>query len=172
MQTPSPLTIHANLVVINNLGVLIQGKANLGKSTLTLALLDRGHQLVSDDATELTHSGTQLYGQSPSAIAKLIQINYLGLIDVTQIFGDTAYCPKHSVDLSVKLSDTLPALTDPFSPCLHSQTFLNISLPTITLPCHLKHLPLLVETVSKHYKLEKTLERRSVPHAKKTLNDH
>ncbi|MFW0083105.1 MAG: HPr kinase/phosphorylase, partial [Coxiella-like endosymbiont] len=35
-------TLHANLLVIDRLGVLITGESNIGKSELTLALLDRG----------------------------------------------------------------------------------------------------------------------------------
>jgi serine kinase of HPr protein (carbohydrate metabolism regulator) len=66
-------------VAISGRGVLIEGEPGSGKSSLALALIDRGAVLVGDDAVTLESRGDRLWALPPPNIAGLIEIRNVGL---------------------------------------------------------------------------------------------
>ncbi len=67
-------------VSIKGRGVLIEGAPGSGKSSLALALIDRGAILVGDDGVALTaQNGSLLAGPAP-ATAGLIEVRNVGLV--------------------------------------------------------------------------------------------
>lgn len=74
-------TAHqATCVSIHGRGVLIEGPPGSGKSSLALALIDRGAVLVGDDGVLLKARGEQLLASSHPNITGLIEVRNLGLI--------------------------------------------------------------------------------------------
>lgn len=71
---------QATCVAIGNRAILIEGPPGCGKSSLALALIDRGAVLVGDDGVDLIRaSGTLLASPAP-ATQGLIEIRNLGLV--------------------------------------------------------------------------------------------
>ena len=71
---------QASCVVIGARAILIEGAPGSGKSSLALALIDRGALLVGDDGVWLEPVEGRLWAQPPPHTAGLIEIRNLGLI--------------------------------------------------------------------------------------------
>ena len=70
---------QASCVAIHGSGVLIEGPPGSGKSSLALALIDRGATLVGDDGVLLETRGGRLWALPPPNIAGLIEIRNVGI---------------------------------------------------------------------------------------------
>jgi serine kinase of HPr protein (carbohydrate metabolism regulator) len=74
-------TLHqASCVAIEGRALLIEGPPGSGKSSLALALIDRGAALVGDDGVRLERREGRLWALPPPAIAGLIEIRNVGLV--------------------------------------------------------------------------------------------
>ena len=71
---------QASCVVIAGRAVLIEGPPGSGKSSLALALLDRGAGLIGDDAVALQPAGGRLFASPPPNVAGLIEVRNVGLL--------------------------------------------------------------------------------------------
>lgn len=71
---------QATCVAIGGRGVLIEGLPGSGKSSLALALIDRGAQLVGDDGVTLEVRDGHLRASPPPNIAGLIEVRNVGLL--------------------------------------------------------------------------------------------
>jgi serine kinase of HPr protein (carbohydrate metabolism regulator) len=74
--------VHATCVAIGGRGVLLLGVSGAGKSDLALRLIDRGARLVSDDYTLVDVQDGRLSGRAPPAIAGMMEIRGVGLVEV------------------------------------------------------------------------------------------
>ena len=72
--------MHASCVAVSGRGVLIRGPSGSGKSSLALALMAYGADLVADDQTELTQQSGLLIASCPAPLAGLIEARGLGLL--------------------------------------------------------------------------------------------
>jgi len=98
------VTIHGVLVDISGVGVLIIGDSGIGKSEAALELVKRGHRLVADDAVEIKRvSHTRLVGTCPSLIRHFIELRGIGVINVKELFGDSAVKRSKTIDFVIKL---------------------------------------------------------------------
>ena len=89
---------------ILGLGVLLTGESGLGKSELGLELISRGHGLVADDAVDIYRtSQTALEGRCPALLQNLLEVRGIGLLDIKDIFGETAVRRKMRQKLIVHL---------------------------------------------------------------------
>jgi serine kinase of HPr protein (carbohydrate metabolism regulator) len=73
-------TIQASAVAIGGRGLLILGKPGAGKSSLTLALIDRGATLIGDDGVIIARQGDRLIASPPPNIAGMIEIRNVGIV--------------------------------------------------------------------------------------------
>ena len=71
---------RATCVAIGSRAVQIEGAPGSGKSSLALALIDRGAELIGDDGVTLEPRGGQLYASPPPNIAGLLEVRNLGLL--------------------------------------------------------------------------------------------
>ncbi|MEM9501527.1 MAG: HPr kinase/phosphatase C-terminal domain-containing protein [Pseudomonadota bacterium] len=79
---PAPQLIQASAVAIDGRALLIEGEPGSGKSSLALALIDRGAQLIGDDGVTLRLEGSQVRACPPPNIAGLLEIRNVGLVEV------------------------------------------------------------------------------------------
>lgn len=83
MSGPRPVVFQASAVVIGGRAVLITGPPGAGKSSLALALIDRGAALIGDDAVTLAGDNGRLIASPPPNIAGLIEVRGVGLVSLT-----------------------------------------------------------------------------------------
>ena len=83
---PSGFVFAATAVAIGGRALLIEGPPGAGKSSLALALLDRGAVLIGDDAVTMSARGhareRHLLVAPPPNIAGLIEVRGVGLMRV------------------------------------------------------------------------------------------
>lgn len=135
------LTVHGVFMEIYSIGVLITGDSGAGKSELALELVTRGHRLVADDAPEFTQIAPDvLDGACPDLLQDLLELRGLGILNVRQMFGDTAVKRNKYLRLIVHL--TRPQLEPQATGMgmerligdLGSRRLLDLDVPMITLP--------------------------------------
>ncbi len=97
--------LHANLARVNGHGVLILGEPGSGKSSLSLELVKRGHQLVADDLVllSLEKKTGRLVGRAPKSGLGLLHQRDHGVIDIKKKFGPHAIAAKTTIDVIVKI---------------------------------------------------------------------
>lgn len=78
------IVMQASAVAIGGRALLIEGPPGSGKSSLALALIDRGAGLIGDDGVTLTRAGTRagdaLFASPPPHIAGLLEVRGVGLV--------------------------------------------------------------------------------------------
>lgn len=101
--------MHGTVVSVFGVGVLLRGAPGVGKSSLALSLLQRGHRLVVDDAPEVAClPDGQVFAFCPNEIAGQLHVRGLGLLDVCAMFGKAAVVPRHTLDAVIRLVEHSP----------------------------------------------------------------
>lgn len=135
--------LQASCVAIGGRGLLIEGAPGTGKSSLVLALLDRGAELVGDDSLLIEARGGRLRAHPHPETSGLLEVRNLGLVP-RAVRQDVA------VALVLRLEDDAPRFIDAAERC----TILGVPLPKIRL---WPGSPVL------HLKAELALERYGLP---------
>ena len=82
IKTEEKSTIFAaSAVAIGDVALAIEGPPGSGKSSLALALIDRGAALIGDDGVTLTRKGDRLIARPPPNIKGKIEMRGVGLFD-------------------------------------------------------------------------------------------
>jgi serine kinase of HPr protein (carbohydrate metabolism regulator) len=97
----SDVVHQATGVVIDGRAVLIEGAPGTGKSSLALALIDRGAQLLGDDGVVLVSAEGQLLARPHPNTRGLIEVRNLGLLPQPA-------CPQAPVALVLRLDEEAP----------------------------------------------------------------
>jgi HPr kinase/phosphorylase len=135
------VTLHGVFMEIYSIGVLITGDSGSGKSELALELVTRGHRLVADDAPEFTQIAPDvLDGTCPELLQDLLEVRGLGVLNIRDMFGDTAVKRNKYLRLIVHL--TKPGAEAPPAPGGMerltgdggARRVLDLDVPTITVP--------------------------------------
>ena len=126
---------HGTLVAINGLGVLLQGPPGIGKSNAALHLIDRHHQLISDDCIIINKKHHKVIGTSPKETQGKLWVYSLGLIDITSIYGPESLIKEHSIDVIITLQahQEKQAITS-ITPQPSITTLQNTDIATFMLP--------------------------------------
>ena len=141
------VTLHGVFMEIYSIGVLITGESGSGKSELALELISRGHRLVADDAPQFTQIAPDvLDGTCPDLLQDLLELRGLGVLNIREMFGDTAVKRNKYLRLIVHLqrpsSEPLPAQVrnvdldgiERLTGDVSSRRVLDLDVPQITLP--------------------------------------
>ena len=103
-QFAAQTSIHASLVDVYGVGLLLVGKAGIGKSEVALDLVERGHRLVADDVVMVTKKDEQvLMGSGTDLVQHFMEVRGLGLIDVRSMFGIRAIRFQKRVEVVVNM---------------------------------------------------------------------
>lgn len=101
--TASTDRIYGTMVDIADVGVLITGNPGIGKSEAALALIERGHSLVSDDVTLLRREPKRVTGRAPDATKYHMEIRGLGIVHVAVLYGVNAVRKEKELHMIVEL---------------------------------------------------------------------
>ena len=82
MQKADRIVIQASVVAIEGRALAIEGPVGSGKSSLALALIERGAVLIGDDAVSLSRINDAILATPPPNIAGLIEVHGVGLIEM------------------------------------------------------------------------------------------
>ncbi len=129
-------TLHGVLMEIHSIGVLITGESGLGKSELALELISRGHRLVADDAPEFTQIAPDvLDGTCPEMLQDLLEVRGIGILNIRDMFGDTAVKRNKYLRLIVHLQrQDITADADRLYGDMGTRSVLDLDIPQIRLP--------------------------------------
>lgn len=129
-------SLHGVLMDIGGIGVLMRGEAGIGKSETALKLIRRGHRLVADDAVEVKVIGTHaLIGAAPESIRHLMGIRGIGLIDIREIYGESAVRDSMPIHLSVQItSRRMDVYYERIGLEQVESDLFGVTLPEITVP--------------------------------------
>lgn len=107
-------------VAIGGRVLLIEGPPGSGKSSLALALIDRGAALVGDDAVSIERQGDAVLASPPPNIAGLLEVRNVGLAEFPVTSGPVSLllaldpaAPRFPVDLATRVlaGATVPVLS-------------------------------------------------------------
>ncbi|MFA7587744.1 MAG: HPr kinase/phosphatase C-terminal domain-containing protein [Novosphingobium sp.] len=131
--------IQAGCVAIGTRGVLILGPPGSGKSSLALALIDRGAKLVGDDSLLVGDRNGSLVACPHPRTRGLIEVRNLGLVSLP-------VCDEAPVALAIRLDRDAPRF--PQQP--ETATFLGFDVPLVRL---------VPDSPVQHLKVELALQR-------------
>jgi HPr kinase/phosphorylase len=150
-------TLHGVFLGVMNVGVLITGGSGVGKSEVALDLVQRGHQLVADDAVIFQRQNERLLGSCPELLRGYLEIRGLGIVHVEKMFGPSALLDVYPLDLIVRLesaSDRQMQSIDRLSPSLQEKQVLGVAVEELTmLVAPGRNLAVLVEAAVRDYRL-------------------
>jgi len=130
------ITIHGSLVDVYGTGLIFTGRSGIGKSEVSLDLVERGHRLVSDDMVTLTRTAENvLIGHGREYLKHYMEIRGIGIIDVGRMFGVRAIRQQKRVETEVELVDWRPD-GDYERVGLEEQQkeYLGVKIPHVVLP--------------------------------------
>lgn len=153
-------TLHGVFLEVYSIGVLITGEAGAGKSELALELITRGHRLIADDAPEFTMVAPDVIdGICPEILQDCLEVRGLGILNVREMFGDTAVKRNKYLRLIVHLG---PALADGqldgmkrLYGDVNSMRVLDVEVPRLVIPVAPgRNLAVLVEAAVRNHVLK------------------
>lgn len=130
------LKYQGTMLEIKGVGVLMEGRAGIGKSETALMLIERGHSLVSDDLTSLRRDSSGLImGYAEDVTRYHMEIRGLGIIHVPSLFGVASMRREARLDLVVRL-ESLDSHGDYDRTGLDMETatILGVEIPLLTIP--------------------------------------
>ncbi|MEJ1296635.1 MAG: HPr(Ser) kinase/phosphatase [Candidatus Sedimenticola sp. (ex Thyasira tokunagai)] len=157
--TAERTTEHGVFIDVLGVGVLLTGKAAIGKSELALELVSRGHQLIADDAPEFSRIAPDILdGKCPSILSDFLEVRGLGIINIRSMFGDSAVKQHKFLHLIIHLKQmTTEELSkmDRLRGSHASRYILGLEIPEVTLPIAPgREMAILVETAARQHILK------------------
>jgi len=143
--------VHGSLVDVYGTGLLFTGRSGIGKSEVSLDLVERGHRLVSDDVVTLTRTADNvLMGSGSELLKHFMEIRGVGIIDICRMFGVRAIRLQKRVETEVELVDwsgehdyERTGMEDAY------KEYLGVQIPYVRLPIYPgKNVTVIAETIA------------------------
>ena len=151
------ITLHGVFLEVFGLGILLMGNSGIGKSEIALGLISRGHRLIADDAVIVSVNLEQgLTGACPELLKDFLEVRGLGILNIKNMFGDTAVKEQAPLDLIIKFIDINSSVVIDSNRLLGihgEQTILNIQIPEVTIPIGPgRNIAVLIESAVRNHK--------------------
>jgi len=154
----APYTVlHGTLVDVYGMGLLFSGRPGIGKSEVTLDLIERGHRLVADDIIHVVRkSRGVIIGTANDMTRSLLEIRGVGIVDVQKMFGIRATRVQKRIEIEVQLVDwdsnrpiDRTGLEEKIS------TILDVEIPRVEVPIYPgKYIAVIVESIALNHLLK------------------
>jgi HPr kinase/phosphorylase len=149
---------HGVYIEVYSLGVFLTGESGVGKSELALALITRGHRLISDDVTRFSRLSPDLVdGRSPSLLSDFMEVRGLGIVNIRAMFGANVLKKSKALRLiikMVKLTSDNSTQFDRVGDSTQTRNILGLEIPEVTLPVAPgRSLAVLVEAAARNHLL-------------------
>jgi len=178
----APSTVlHGSLVDVYGVGILITGRSGIGKSEITLDLVERGHRLVADDLVKvIKRADNVLIGMGLDFYEHQIEIRGLGIVDVSSMFGIRAIRKQKRVEVQVELEDW--SKLEDYERIGAEEEYVNIlgvDIPLVKLPIFPgKNITVIAEVIAMNHLLKvygkyvaKDFEKKLLVKIQKKVND-
>ena len=150
-------SIHGTLVDVYGMGLLFTGRPGIGKSEVSLDLVERGHRLVADDIIHVVRkSRGVIVGTGNDLTRSLIEIRGVGIVDVQKMFGIRATRLQKRIEIEIQLVDW-----DPERPMDRTgldekvTTILDVDIPRVEVPIYPgKYVAVIVESIALNHLLK------------------
>lgn len=149
-------SLHASLVDVYGVGLLLTGKAGIGKSEIALDLVERGHRLVADDVVVVTRQqGNILIGSGTDIVKHFMEIRGVGLVDTRAMFGIRAIRFQKRIELVVHMEIMNPEVEyTRINMIEETRDVLGVDLPVVRLPITPgKNVTVICEVIAMNYLL-------------------
>jgi serine kinase of HPr protein (carbohydrate metabolism regulator) len=122
-MTSAPARLRqAGCVAVQGRGILIEGPPGSGKSSLALALIDRGAMLIADDGVVLTERAGELWVAPHPNTQGLLEVRNLGILSYPSV-AESRVC------LLLRLDTEAPRFID----AAEHETILGVEIPALRL---------------------------------------
>ncbi len=149
--------VQGTMLEIMGIGVLLQGRAGIGKSETALSLIERGYSLVADDITEVVRNSRGRVTAYANELTQYhMEIRGVGIVHVPSLFGVGSIRRECQLDLVIELhpyeSDAEENRTGMIPETID---VLDISFPFYSLPVSSgRNMANIVEAAALNYKLK------------------
>ena len=151
------IIVHGSLVDVYGVGVLFTGRSGIGKSEISLDLVERGHRLVADDVVKLIRRAENvIIGTGLDLLEHHLEVRGLGIVDVNSIFGVRSIREQKRVEVQVELEDW-SNVTDYERIGAEDKhiNILDVDIPLIKLPIFPgKNITVIAEVIAMNYLLK------------------
>lgn len=148
-------TQHGVFMEVLSVGVLLTGESGVGKSELALELITRGHRLIADDAPLFARIAPDIVvGTSPPVIQDFLEVRGLGVLNIRQMYGDSAVKSSKYLKLIIDLQPLHKKNAGKNRLVTPTQTskMLDMEIPLFTLPVAPgRNLAVLVEAAVRNH---------------------
>ncbi|MGP1437920.1 MAG: HPr(Ser) kinase/phosphatase [Treponema sp.] len=157
-QFAESVGMHGNLIDVFGIGIFITGASGIGKSEITLELVDRGHKLVGDDLINISRlNESTLVGRAGNKkFSHKLAIRGIGLVDIRQFYGITAVKETKQIQLIAHLEEwNTDKIYDALDFKEKTQNILGVELPRLEIPVKYgRNVAIIIEMAAKKEKLK------------------
>ncbi|MEW9672817.1 HPr(Ser) kinase/phosphatase [Ammoniphilus sp. 3BR4] len=149
--------VHGVCLNVFGVGILLRGDSGIGKSEAALALVERGHRLVSDDLVILKQiDPVTLLGTHNQSNRDFLSLRGIGLVDIPRLYGSGSFQEETQVNLDILLSPWKEKYHyDALGVEQQTVTYLDVTIRHIEIPVRPgRDIAGLIEVAAKNWRLQ------------------
>ncbi len=149
--------VHGVCLNVFGVGILLRGESGIGKSEAALALIERGHRLISDDLVMLKQIDPEtIIGTHNTSNRGFLSLRGIGLVDIPRMHGSGSVQDETEINIDILLS--------PWKDKHHydalgferfTVSYLDVTIPHVEIPVRPgRDVAGLITTAAKNWRLQ------------------